>query len=277
MSDRTCSCCGKVFKYPCHLRRHRNRKTSCRPCLVDDDKDINNQKNELVAVRAPYVCECGCTYKYRQNLYRHRQHCNKHNTGGMTNKGADINNGTINMTDSHDTIMYISAYNSDRPFTITAENFMKVISAPRYDLLRNNPDGYAEILSDTTNINMANLGIELMKLAHKKDPSSRSICINPKRQDQVMINPVDAPLGTIKDWIPKDLTSAVRDIQDTIPQQMTEMTNMTTDKKIKCIIGCLAIVSMIYQCNVDDIRPRLVEQASPYFTYIYEDLFGKCR
>jgi hypothetical protein len=37
MADRTCAACGRVFRYPKHLRQHELRKTPCAPILEPED------------------------------------------------------------------------------------------------------------------------------------------------------------------------------------------------------------------------------------------------
>lgn len=53
--DRTCDLCGKAFKYPSHLKKHKGRKTPC-----DQSFDCDT---------------CNKSYNSRQGLWKHKKNC----------------------------------------------------------------------------------------------------------------------------------------------------------------------------------------------------------
>jgi hypothetical protein len=60
-----CGVCGKGFKYPCHLKRHKERKKTCKPNVVAKERQTT-----------PNTCHtCGKTFKGRQGLHQHKLRC----------------------------------------------------------------------------------------------------------------------------------------------------------------------------------------------------------
>lgn len=62
MSDRTCSICGRIFDYPCRLKRHQTAKTSCKTPKLEETKLSLKCKT------------CGQTFTTRSAHSRHINH-----------------------------------------------------------------------------------------------------------------------------------------------------------------------------------------------------------
>lgn len=67
MADRTCARCGKQFRYPSDLRRHRERKTPCAPVVPDPNTDEEDESGH----RCDY---CNRRFTTATSMYRHRKH-----------------------------------------------------------------------------------------------------------------------------------------------------------------------------------------------------------
>jgi hypothetical protein len=71
MGDRTCPRCGKVFRYPCHMRSHlANRKTPCTTIVDIDQLPADDQKKQ-------FSCKfCYRRFSSEQSMWRHvREFC----------------------------------------------------------------------------------------------------------------------------------------------------------------------------------------------------------
>ena len=75
MADRTCTKCGKVFRYPANLRDHKGRKTPCAPIVE------RNELPELDREKQNQCHYCGRVFASIPSLHRHmRKSCKIANT-----------------------------------------------------------------------------------------------------------------------------------------------------------------------------------------------------
>ncbi len=85
IDDRTCSICGRSFRYPRSLREHQTRKTSCAPIIYPQDYPPETLNDPDLKTR---TCKhCGRVFSNRTSALRHiRQNCKIASTSSVAGR-----------------------------------------------------------------------------------------------------------------------------------------------------------------------------------------------
>ena len=283
MIDRTCDTCGKVFQLPCHLKRHKQRKTPCDPIVVPSDGTTSCRY-------------CGRSFASEISMYRHvRKSCKIANSAEGMEKLMDHTLARQHAA-KIDQLQTQAAAHSAQMAVLTA--MMKQMmagavgpagAAPTNQIAANTVGqlNTGPVVNNTVNIHpwsseeklviptsMLRAAftenprlVEYCRMSDEEktdpetavpyvlealvdltrrahaDPAARNVYLNPKRADQVMVFDEES-------WKVVALVDAIRGIFDSVAGNISRIVRMSQELPIG-IQGSACYVPMMYEDEPD--------------------------
>ena len=227
MADRTCARCGRVFNLPCHLSRHKMRKTPCDP-IIDPP----------AAAEPEGTCKyCGRGFATTISMYRHiRQNCKIANSaegmdkllertlqqqlviqakevaalrsqvgvlaemlgkqqGALTTGPPPPSHGTVTITQQANQItnqavsatIHIHPWDGDRRFHVAATDIAAAFAENPRLREYMGCGDHEQANPETAPPYVAELFMDLVRRGHA-DPAARNVHLNPRRADQALVH-----------------------------------------------------------------------------------------
>jgi hypothetical protein len=271
MGDRLCDICGRVFQLPCHLKRHRRRKTPCDPIMVPSDDTTSCRY-------------CGRSFASAVSMYRHvRKNCKIANSAEGMEKLIDhtlqrqlaivheqnlemktqvadltammaqllalptqavVNSTIVNNAGIviNSTIVNIHSWSNEEKLVIPAsmlkaaftENKCLMEYCHLSDEQKTDPERAAPYVLEAL--------LDLTKRAHA-DPTARNVYLNPRRADQVLVFDESS-------WQVVSLLDAIRSIFDSVAGN---------------------IHRIIVRDEERNLLPMIVQSSAAWIPNLYED------
>jgi hypothetical protein len=286
--DHKCTVCGKVFRVPAHLKRHRERKTPCTPIIEGDKTET--------------TCRyCGRVFASKQSMNRHiRESCKIANSDEGMEKLMDhtlqrqlaeqksqldrlttlleqqtfliekitgSNNQTMVLTDNSIKANINATVNAIfvTPWDKSQVNLdiTQVIAA-----FAENPrlkeyvrlDDEKKIDPDIGPPYVADFLMDLTRRIHA-DPTSRNVYLSPNRADQVLV------LLSTGSWEVRPAIEAIRALNDGIVQKIIEISRDLNERKRLPIEqqNALAMAGLLYDDEPEEYAKRLKGPMAAHF------------
>jgi hypothetical protein len=192
MADRTCEKCGQVFKLPCRLKAHLERKV---PCVPKPEPPANKPEAPSQETKPTLTCErCHASFTAISSLNRHRirRSCKAEiatgDSGCVTiegNQNTVTNSTTVNNTVNNNFNINIAPWVVGKTISVAPETIEEVFqeSVPSEWLQY----GAATQGDDENGPPHAAAALASFIRKCHADPANQNIYINPNRADQAIV------------------------------------------------------------------------------------------